>query len=61
MVRKEAQQAYFKDKNIETVLGDLGWCFASFFTGSFGNFCVGGTNVSWSRRSKKLIDASKQI
>jgi hypothetical protein len=23
MVRKEAQQAYFKDKNIETVLGDL--------------------------------------
>jgi hypothetical protein len=24
MVRKEAQQAYFKDKNIETVLGDLG-------------------------------------
>jgi hypothetical protein len=29
MVRKEAQQAYFKDKNIETVLGDLEWCFAS--------------------------------
>jgi hypothetical protein len=24
MVRKEAQRAYFKDKNIETVLGDLG-------------------------------------
>jgi hypothetical protein len=23
MVRKEKQQAYFKDKNIETVLGDL--------------------------------------
>jgi hypothetical protein len=32
MVRKEAT-AYFKDKNIETVLGDRGWCFASF--GSF--------------------------
>jgi hypothetical protein len=29
MVRKEAQQAYFKDKNIETVLGDLG-VIASF-------------------------------
>jgi hypothetical protein len=31
MVRKEAQQAYFKDKNIETVLGDLGVMFRLFY------------------------------
>jgi hypothetical protein len=32
MVRKEEQQAYFKDQNIQTVLGDLEPDVTSVFT-----------------------------
>jgi hypothetical protein len=63
MVRKEAQQAYFKDKNIETVLGDLG-VIASFLR-AFDKVIFaagsGGTNViGVDQEGAKLIDASKK-
>jgi uncharacterized protein YbjT (DUF2867 family) len=66
MVRKEEQRAYFKDKNIETVLGDLEGDVAPLFTGSFNKVIFaagsGGTNVIGvdQEGAKKLIDVSKK-
>lgn len=65
MVRKEDQQAYFKDQNIQTVLGDLENDVSSLFTdkidrvlfaaGSGGKSVIGVDQEG----AKKLIDASK--
>ncbi|WP_016988781.1 SDR family oxidoreductase [Flavobacterium sp. ACAM 123] len=66
MVRKEEQRAYFKDKNIETVLGDLEGDVSPLFTGSIDKVIFaagsGGTNVIGvdQEGAKKLIDASKK-
>ncbi|MFB0909561.1 MAG: NAD(P)H-binding protein, partial [Flavobacterium sp.] len=49
MVRKVEQQAYFKAKNIETVLGDLEGDVSPLFTDSIDKVIFaagsGGTNV----------------
>jgi len=65
MVRKEDQQAYFKNQNIQTVLGDLENDISSIFTnkihrvlfaaGSAGKSVIGVDQEG----AKKLIDASK--
>jgi uncharacterized protein YbjT (DUF2867 family) len=65
MVRKEDQQAYFEDQNIQTVLGDLendvSFLFANkidrvlFAAGSGGKSVIGVDQEG----AKKLIDASK--
>lgn len=64
MVRKEEQQAYFKNQNIQTVLGDLEADVASVFTNPIDRviFAAGsaGKNVIGvdQEGAKKLIDAS---
>jgi uncharacterized protein YbjT (DUF2867 family) len=66
MVRKVEQQAYFKAKNIETVLGDLEGDISPLFNDSFDKVIFaagsGGTNVIGvdQEGAKKLIDASKK-
>ncbi|MEZ7498432.1 SDR family oxidoreductase [Flavobacterium sp. Arc3] len=66
MVRKEDQQAYFKDQNIQTVLGDLEADVTSVFTNPIDRviFAAGsaGKNVIGvdQEGAKKLIDASKK-
>jgi hypothetical protein len=64
MVRKEAQQAYFKDKNIETVLGDLEGDVSPFY-GLFDKVILLPVLVvqmlSELIKKRKLIDASKSI
>lgn len=66
MVRKEDQQAYFKDQNIQTVLGDLEADVTSVFTSPIDRviFAAGsaGKNVIGvdQEGAKKLIDASKK-
>jgi uncharacterized protein YbjT (DUF2867 family) len=66
MVRKEEQQAYFKDQNIQTVLGDLEADLTPIFTNKIDRvlFAAGsaGKNVIGvdQEGAKKLIDASKK-
>jgi uncharacterized protein YbjT (DUF2867 family) len=66
MVRKEEQQAYFKDQNIQTVVADLEADVASVFTNPIDRviFAAGsaGKNVIGvdQEGAKKLIDASKK-
>lgn len=66
MVRKEEQQAYFKNQNIQTVLGDLEADVTSVFTNPIDRviFAAGsaGKNVIGvdQEGAKKLIDASKK-
>ncbi|SDW09294.1 SDR family oxidoreductase [Flavobacterium degerlachei] len=66
MVRKEDQQAYFKDQNIQTVLGDLEADVTSVFSNPIDRviFAAGsaGKNVIGvdQEGAKKLIDASKK-
>lgn len=66
MVRKEEQQAYFKDQNIQTVLGDLEADVTPVFTNPIDRviFAAGsaGKNVIGvdQEGAKKLIDASKK-
>jgi uncharacterized protein YbjT (DUF2867 family) len=66
MVRKEEQQAYFKDQNIQTVLGDLEADVTPVFTNPIDRviFAAGsaGKNVLGvdQEGAKKLIDASKK-
>jgi uncharacterized protein YbjT (DUF2867 family) len=66
MVRKEEQQAYFKDQNIQTLLGDLENDVTSVFTNPIDRviFAAGsaGKNVIGvdQEGAKKLIDASKK-
>ncbi|MFT5646062.1 MAG: hypothetical protein ACI976_000739 [Aureispira sp.] len=65
MVRKEDQQAYFKDQNIQTVLGDLENDISSLFTNKIDRvlFAAGSAGKSVigvdQEGAKKLIDASK--
>jgi uncharacterized protein YbjT (DUF2867 family) len=66
MVRKDEQQAYFKDQNIQTVLVDLENDISSLFTNKIDRviFAAGsaGKNVIGvdQEGAKKLIDASKK-
>lgn len=66
MVRKEEHQAYFKDQNIQTVLGDLEADVTPVFTNPIDRviFAAGsaGKNVLGvdQEGAKKLIDASKK-
>ncbi len=66
MVRKKEQQAYFKDQNIQTVLGDLEADVTPVFTNPIDRviFAAGsaGKNVIGvdQEGAKKLIDASKK-
>lgn len=66
MVRKEEQQSYFKNQNIQTVLGDLEADVTSVFTNPIDRviFAAGsaGKNVIGvdQEGAKKLIDASKK-
>lgn len=66
MVRKEEQQAYFKDQNIQTVLGDLEADLTPIFTNKIDRvlFAAGsaGKNVIGvdQEGAKRLIDASKK-
>ncbi|WP_339653722.1 SDR family oxidoreductase [Flavobacterium frigidarium] len=66
MVRKEEQQAYFKDQNIKTVLGDLTNDVDSVFDSSIDRVIFaagsGGKDVIGVDQdgAKKLIDASKK-
>ncbi len=65
MVRKEDQQAYFKDQNIQTVLGDLENDISSLFTNKIDRvlFAAGSAGKSVigvdQEGAKKLINASK--
>ena len=66
MVRKEEQQAYFKDQNIKTVLGDLTSDVDSVFDSSIDRVIFaagsGGKDVIGVDQdgAKKMIDASKK-
>jgi uncharacterized protein YbjT (DUF2867 family) len=66
MVRKEEQQAYFKDQNIKTVLGDLTNDVDSVFDSSIDRVIFaagsGGKDVIGVDQdgAKKMIDASKK-
>lgn len=66
MVRKEGQQAYFKDQNIKTVLGDLTSDVDSVFDSSIDRVIFaagsGGKDVIGVDQdgAKKMIDASKK-
>jgi len=66
MVRKEEQMGYFKDKNIDVVLGDLEKDVSEVFKGNIDKvlFAAGssGKNVIGvdQEGAKKLIDASKK-
>ena len=66
MVRKEEQIGYFKDKNIDAVLGDLEKDVSEVFKGNIDKvvFAAGssGKNVIGvdQEGAKKLIDASKK-
>ncbi|AWG21926.1 NAD-dependent dehydratase [Flavobacterium faecale] len=66
MVRKEEQQTYFKDQNIETVLGDLTDNVDSVFNTKIDRVIFaagsGGKNVVGvdQEGAKKMIDASKK-
>ena len=66
MVRKEEQQAYFKDQNIDCVVGDLENNVASVFNSSIDKVIFaagsGGKNVVGvdQEGAKNLIDASKK-
>ncbi len=66
MVRKEEQQAYFKDQNIKTVLGDLTNDVDSVFDNSIDRVIFaagsGGKDVIGVDQdgAKKMIDASKK-
>ena len=66
MVRKEEQQAYFKNQNIQTVLGDLEADVTSVFTNPIDRVIFaagsGGKNVLGvdQEGAKKLIDAAKK-
>ena len=66
MVRKEVQQAYFKDQNIKTVLGDLTSDVDSVFDSSIDRVIFaagsGGKDVIGVDQdgAKKMIDASKK-
>lgn len=66
MVRKEEQQAYFKDQNIKTVLGDLTSDVYSVFDSSIDRVIFaagsGGKDVIGVDQdgAKKMIDASKK-
>lgn len=66
LVRKEEQQAYFKDQNIETILGDLEKDISHVFTNGIDKVIFaagsGGKNVKGvdQEGAKKLIDAAKK-
>lgn len=66
MVRKEEQLAYFKDQNIETVLGDLELDVSHVFTGTIDKVLFaagsGGKNVIGvdQEGAKKMIDGAKK-